>query len=152
MQLSSTTSLKGKAPGLCRQRKYISATLAGNTGKPTVLVNLFSWRNGTTDVTRTLHFGTPTEYEKKCFTLVLKGNISLGTSVFPEKTSGLKLDVLARAHLWKTGLDYRHGTGHGVGHFLNVHEGPQGIGMRSEYNDTSLCEGMTVTNGMSTQY
>lgn len=78
--------------------------------------------DGTTDVTRTLHFGDPTPYEKACFTHVLKGHIALATAVFPDKIEGVKLDALARAPLWQAGLDYRHGTGHGVGAFLNVHE------------------------------
>jgi Xaa-Pro aminopeptidase len=60
---------------------------------------------------------------------------------------GFKLDILARNALWRNGLDYRHGTGHGVGSFLNVHEGPHGIGTRAEYNDVPLKEGMVVTNG-----
>lgn len=74
--------------------------------------------DGTTDVTRTLHFGTPTELEKKAFTLVLKGFIALDTSVFPKGTSGFALDALARQFLWKEGLDYLHGTGHGIGSYL----------------------------------
>ncbi|GMF44295.1 unnamed protein product [Phytophthora fragariaefolia] len=78
--------------------------------------------DGTTDVTRTLHFGQPTEYEKACFTYVLKGHIALASTVFPDKTEGVRLDAITRAPLWKAGLDYRHGTGHGVGAFLNVHE------------------------------
>jgi Xaa-Pro aminopeptidase len=69
-----------------------------------------SLRDGTTDVTRTLHFGTPTAHEKHCFTLVLKGHINLATAVFPEGLLGSKLDVLARTPLWTAGLDYRHGT------------------------------------------
>lgn len=78
--------------------------------------------DGTTDVTRTLHFGEPTAYEKACFTYVLKGHIALARAVFPDKIEGVKLDAIARAPLWQAGLDYRHGTGHGVGAFLNVHE------------------------------
>lgn len=74
--------------------------------------------DGTTDTTRTLHFGEPTEAERKAYTLVLKGMISLDSVVFPKGTSGFALDVLARQHLWSEGLDYRHGTGHGVGSFL----------------------------------
>lgn len=74
--------------------------------------------DGTTDTTRTMHFGTPTETEKTAYTLVLKGMISLGNVVFPKGTSGFALDVLARQFLWAQGLDYRHGTGHGVGSFL----------------------------------
>jgi Xaa-Pro aminopeptidase len=74
--------------------------------------------DGTTDTTRTLHFGTPTEFEKKAYTLVLKGHIALDRAVFPKGTNGYALDVLARQFLWAEGLDYRHGTGHGVGSFL----------------------------------
>ena len=74
--------------------------------------------DGTTDTTRTLHFGTPTEMEREAFTLVLKGVIALETVVFPKGTKGVALDTLARQYLWQQGLDYRHGTGHGVGSYL----------------------------------
>ncbi|KAI7907495.1 uncharacterized protein BX663DRAFT_424720 [Cokeromyces recurvatus] len=104
------------------------------------------YKDGTTDVTRTLHFGTPTQYEKACFTAVLQGHIALDTAVFPTGTTGYLLDPFARMPLWRQGLDYRHGTGHGVGSFLNVHEGPHGIGVRAPYNNTPLAAGMTVTD------
>ena len=74
--------------------------------------------DGTTDTTRTLHFSTPTDMEVKAYTLVLKGVISLDRAVFPKGTTGFALDAFARQHLWREGLDYRHGTGHGVGSFL----------------------------------
>ncbi|XP_029212654.2 xaa-Pro aminopeptidase 1-like isoform X1 [Acropora millepora] len=83
--------------------------------------------DGTTDTTRTVHFGVPTEHQKDCYTRVLKGHIDIANAVFPNDTFGRTLDVFAREPLWKIGLDYRHGTGHGIGHFLNVHEGPQCI-------------------------
>ncbi|ACV75310.1 MAG: aminopeptidase P family protein [Zymomonas mobilis] len=83
--------------------------------------------NGTTDVTRTVIIGTPTEEMKQRFTLVLKGHIALATAVFPAGTSGGQLDSFARQYLWRAGVDYAHGTGHGVGAFLSVHEGPQRI-------------------------
>ncbi|KAI0316094.1 Creatinase/aminopeptidase [Amylostereum chailletii] len=102
--------------------------------------------DGTTDVTRTWHFGTPTAEEKRAATRVLQGHIAIDTAVFPNGTTGYIIDTWARRPLWKDGLDYMHGTGHGVGHFLNVHEGPQGIGMRIAYNDTALKAGMTVSN------
>lgn len=86
------------------------------------------FKHGTTDTTRTVHFGTPTAQEISAYTLVLKGHIALARAVFPEGTNGYQLDTLARLPLWRQGLDYRHGTGHGVGAFLNVHEGPMGIG------------------------
>jgi Xaa-Pro aminopeptidase len=78
--------------------------------------------DGTTDVTRTMHFGTPTIYEKDCYTRVLKAHIALARTIFPNKIEGVKLDAITRAPLWNVGLDYKHGTGHGVGAFLNVHE------------------------------
>lgn len=74
--------------------------------------------DGTTDTTRTFHFGVPTEFEKRAFTLVLKGTIGIDMAVFPKGTSGFAIDVLARQHLWKEGLDFLHGTGHGVGSYL----------------------------------
>ncbi|MCI5784153.1 MAG: aminopeptidase P family protein [Bacteroidales bacterium] len=83
--------------------------------------------DGTTDITRTICLGTPTAEQRRDFTLVMKGHIALGTAIFPEETRGDQLDALARQFLWKNGLSYLHGTGHGVGHFLNVHEGPQSI-------------------------
>ncbi|KAJ7394678.1 Xaa-Pro aminopeptidase 1 [Desmophyllum pertusum] len=83
--------------------------------------------DGTTDTTRTVHFGVPTKHQKDCYTRVLKGHIDIANAVFPNDTYGRTLDVFAREPLWKVGLDYRHGTGHGIGHFLNIHEGPQCI-------------------------
>ncbi len=85
------------------------------------------YRDGTTDVTRTIAIGQPTAEMRRRFTQVLKGHIALATAVFPAGTRGSQLDVLARMHLWADGVDYGHGTGHGVGHFLSVHEGPQRI-------------------------
>jgi len=76
--------------------------------------------DGTTDTTRTFHFGQPTEFEKRAFTLVLKGMIGIDTAVFPKGTSGFAIDVLARQHLWKEGLDFLHGTGHGIGSYLVI--------------------------------
>lgn len=83
--------------------------------------------DGTTDITRTIALGTPTGQEKRDFTLVMKGHIALGSTVFPAGTRGAQLDAIARQFLWKNGLSYLHGTGHGVGHFLSVHEGPHSI-------------------------
>ncbi|KAK7683444.1 hypothetical protein QCA50_013276 [Cerrena zonata] len=102
--------------------------------------------DGTTDVTRTWHFGTPSDEEKRAFTRVLQGHIAIDTAIFPSGTTGYVIDSWARRPLWEDGLDYRHGTGHGVGHFLNVHEGPHGIGVRIAYNNTALKSGMTVSN------
>lgn len=86
------------------------------------------YRDGTTDITRTVHFGEPTIEQRRFFTRVLQGHIALARAVFPEGTPGLMLDMLARQPLWQDGLNYGHGTGHGMGAYLNVHEGPIGIG------------------------
>jgi len=102
--------------------------------------------DGTTDTTRTLHFGEPTEMERKAYTLVLKGNIALEQAKFPKGVSGFALDSLARQFLWQEGLDYRHGTGHGVGSFLNVHEGPIGIGTRVQYSEVPLAVGNVISD------
>ena len=83
--------------------------------------------DGTTDITRTIALGNPTAEEKRDFTLVMKGHIALAQAVFPQGTCGTQLDVLAHQYLWQHGLNYLHGTGHGVGHFLSVHEGPHSI-------------------------
>ncbi|OJD38832.1 xaa-pro aminopeptidase [Diplodia corticola] len=104
------------------------------------------YRDGTTDTTRTLHFGEPTAMEKKAYTLVLKGNVALERARFPKGTSGFALDTLARQFLWAEGLDYRHGTGHGVGSFLNVHEGPIGIGTRVQYSEVPLAVGNVISD------
>ena len=100
--------------------------------------------HGTTDITRTIALGEPTAETRRNFTLVLKGHIALASTVFPEGTRGAQLDVLARQFLWKKGLAYLHGTGHGVGYVLNVHEGPQGI--RLQENPTALQPGMLLSN------
>ncbi|MES1919264.1 hypothetical protein MHBO_001123 [Bonamia ostreae] len=93
-----------------------------------------------------MHFERPTEEEVRQFTLVLKGHIALARAVFPEGLSGSMLDVLARQHLWKRGQNYGHGTGHGVGSFLNVHEGPQSISV-SKKPSIGLKAGMVLSNG-----
>ena len=100
--------------------------------------------DGTTDITRTISLGKPTDAQKRDFTLVLKGHIALGTAVFPIGTRGSQLDILARKAMWDLGINYGHGTGHGVGHFLNVHEGPQSI--RMDDNPVTLQTGMFMSN------
>ena len=90
--------------------------------------------DGTTDITRTIAIGTPTDEMKEKYTLVLKSHIALSSAIFPEKTSGEKLDILSRNILLKHNLNYAHGTGHGVGHFSNVHEGPNNISLTSNTN------------------
>jgi Xaa-Pro aminopeptidase len=102
--------------------------------------------DGTTDVTRTVHFGQPTEKERECFTRVLKGHIQLAMAVFPRLIKGSSLDTFARQYLWAQGLDYLHGTGHGVGMFLNVHEGPSSISPRPSPDDPGLEAGQILSN------
>lgn len=100
--------------------------------------------DGTTDITRTIAVGEPDAEVKRTFTLVLKGHIALASARFPKGTTGSQLDALARQHLWAHGFDFDHGTGHGVGHFLSVHEGPQRIA--KAYNPTALLPGMVLSN------
>lgn len=99
---------------------------------------------GTTDITRTVALGEPTEEEVTDYTLVLKGHIALSMAKYPEGTNGAQLDILARNALWQRGLNYGHGTGHGVGFYLNVHEGPNNISPRS--HKAVLKEGMITSN------
>lgn len=100
--------------------------------------------DGTTDITRTIALGDVTEEQKIVYTLVLKGHIQMELCKFPRGASGTQLDALARKDMWRYGLNYMHGTGHGVGSYLNVHEGPHQI--RMEYKPAPLVEGMTVTD------
>ncbi|KAF8012463.1 hypothetical protein BT93_I0586 [Corymbia citriodora subsp. variegata] len=102
--------------------------------------------DGTTDITRTVHFGRPSAHEKASYTAVLKGHIALGNARFPNGTNGYALDILARVPLWKDGLDYRHGTGHGIGSYLNVHEGPHLISFRPHARNVPMQASMTVTD------
>jgi Xaa-Pro aminopeptidase len=102
------------------------------------------YEDGTTDITRTVAIGRPAEPMRRHFTLVLKGHIALATARFPEGTTGSQLDVLARQYLWAAGLDYDHGTGHGVGAYLCVHEGPQNISNRP--SAVALKPGMVLSN------
>ena len=100
--------------------------------------------DGTTDITRTIPLGPLTDEQKRVYTLVLKGHIQIELCKFPSGASGTQLDILAREALWREGLNYLHGTGHGVGSFLNVHEGPHQI--RMEWKPAPLVAGMTVTD------
>ena len=102
--------------------------------------------SGTTDVTRTVALGVPTLEQKRDFTLALKGTIALSDAVFPEGTKGYQLDALARIALWKNGINFGHGTGHGVGFFLNVHEGPQGISPNAAGPASTVMEKGMVTS------
>ena len=101
------------------------------------------YEDGTTDITRTVAVGAPTPDMRKNFTLVLKGHIALARAVFPDGTNGAQLDTLARQYLWRAGLDFDHGTGHGVGSYLSVHEGPARISKLGSY---PLKRGMILSN------
>ena len=102
------------------------------------------YQDGTTDITRTIALGPLTESEKRDYTLVLKGHIRLAMARFPKGTCGTQLDVLARYAMWQDGINYLHGTGHGVGSYLNVHEGPHQF--RMNYMPAPLLPGMTITD------
>ena len=101
------------------------------------------YEDGTTDVTRTVAIGAPSEEMRERFTLVLKGHIAIARAIFPEGTSGAQIDPFARAPLWAAGLDYDHGTGHGVGSYLSVHEGPARL---SKFGGTALAASMVLSN------
>lgn len=102
------------------------------------------YQDGTTDITRTIALGKVTEEQKRIYTLVLKGHIQLSMCKFPSGSSGTQLDILARNDMWKAGLNYLHGTGHGVGSFLNVHEGPHQF--RMNWMPAPLLSHMTITD------
>eukprot|EP01069_Polyplicarium_translucidae_P002325 Polyplicarium_translucidae@DN1994_c0_g1_i3.p1 len=106
------------------------------------------FHDGTTDVTRCVRFGEPTDVERTMYTLVLKGHLELGRAWFPKGTRGPQLDAFARRPLWERGLDFKHGTGHGVGSYLNVHEGPCGItpALAGSPSETALSPGMVISN------
>ena len=124
--------------GSCAEIKPEGILLADSGGQ---------YLDGTTDITRTIALGTPTKEEKRNFTLVLQGNIALTKAKFPKGTKGAQLDILARKPLWDHGLNYGHGTGHGVGFFLNVHEGPQGFAnLNSARGRAIFEEGMITSN------
>lgn len=101
--------------------------------------------DGTTDITRTVHFGVPSDYEQEAYTRVLLGNLDLERLIWPASSqlAGAHMDLLARRHLWAKGMDFNHGTGHGVGFFLSVHEGPQSMSRKSK---VVLKPGMNITN------
>ena len=126
---------------------YRASPDSNATIKPDMLLLVDSggqYLDGTTDVTRTVVIGTPTSEQKRRFTLVLKGHIALASARFVKGTTGSQLDALARHALWQEGLDYDHGTGHGVGTFLGVHEGPQRISKVG--NTVALEPGMVISN------
>src|SRR6202034_3482141 len=101
------------------------------------------YQDGTTDVTRTIAIGTPTPEMRDRFTRVLRGHIAIARAVFPDGTTGAQIDTLARQFLWQAGIDFDHGTGHGVGSYLSVHEGPARI---SKLGTAPLRRGMILSN------
>ncbi len=125
-------------PGKCADIQQEGILLVDSGGQ---------YEDGTTDITRTITLSPPTQEQKRNFTLVLKGHIALAQARFPKGTTGQQLDTFARQYLWDAGLDYGHGTGHGVGFFLNVHEGPQGFApIASERGKTAHKPGMYTSN------
>ena len=142
----SFESISGAASNgaICHYRVNQATNLPLSKGSLFLIDSGGQYIDGTTDVTRTVPIGKPTQEMRERFTLVLKGHIALATVRFPEGTTGSNLDALARYPLWQTGLDYDHGTGHGVGVFLGVHEGPQRISKLP--NKIALQPGMIVSN------
>ena len=139
-----TISAAGSNAAMCHYN-YMNNTPAPLSMDSLYLVDSGAqYLDGTTDITRTVAIGTASNEQKKMFTLVLKGHIALAQIKFPEGTNGGQLDSLARQFLWQHGYDYDHGTGHGVGCFLNVHEGPQRIAKNSI--GVALQPGMVVSN------
>lgn len=139
----ATISGSGPNGAIIHYRVTTDTNRTLNEGELYLVDSGAQYRDGTTDVTRTVAVGTAGADEKYCFTLVLKGMIDMSLARFPIGTRGMDLDVLARIALWKAGFDYAHGTGHGVGAFLSVHEGPQNLSRRGEQE---LLPGMIISN------
>ena len=139
-----TISAAGANAAMCHYNHLnaVPATLAMDTVY--LLDSGGQYTDGTTDITRTVAIGDPGAEVRRMFTLVLKGHIALDQARFPQGTTGTQLDVLARQFLWREGFDYDHGTGHGVGVFLSVHEAPQRIS--KHYNAVALRPGMIISN------
>jgi Xaa-Pro aminopeptidase len=139
-----TISAAGPNAALCHYN-HLNATPAALTMNSVYLVDSGGqYIDGTTDITRTVAIGDPGDEVRHLFTLVLKGNIALARARFPSGTTGTQLDALARQYLWREGFDFDHGTGHGVGVFLSVHEGPQRISKAP--STVALRPGMIVSN------
>ncbi|NLS14794.1 aminopeptidase P family protein [Vibrio sp. SM6] len=140
-----TISAAGSNAAMCHYN-HINQAVPGQLALNTLYLvdSGGQYTNGTTDITRTIAIGEPTAAMKTQFTLALKGHIGIATARFPKGTRGYQLDTLARQHLWAQGYDYDHGTGHGVGHFLSVHEGPASISKRQI--DVPLAKGMVLSN------
>ncbi|RFB79594.1 aminopeptidase P family protein [Methylovirgula sp. 4M-Z18] len=140
----SFPSISGAGPNAAIPHYRVSRTSNRKIGKGIFLIDSGAqYEDGTTDITRTLVVGKPTAEMRDRFTRVLKGHIAIATSVFPKGTSGAQIDAFARQALWQAGLDFDHGTGHGVGSYLSVHEGPQRI---AKTGTTPLEPGMILSN------
>lgn len=146
MEDLSFDTISGAGPNgaLPHYRVSVASNRRLETGTLYLVDSGAQYLDGTTDVTRTVAIGTPSAEMRRHYTLVLKGHIALSTVRFPDGTTGTHLDTLARHALWQAGLDYDHGTGHGVGVYLGVHEGPQRIA--KAWNATPLRPGMIVSN------
>ncbi|MFN3229840.1 MAG: aminopeptidase P family protein [Asticcacaulis sp.] len=142
----SFDSIVGAGPhgALPHYRVNVASNIRVESGSLLLVDSGGQYLDGTTDVTRTMAIGTPSDEHRRMFTLVLKGHIALATVRFPEGTTGTQLDALARMPLWQAGFDYDHGTGHGVGAYLGVHEGPQRIAKMP--NSIALQPGMILSN------
>jgi Xaa-Pro aminopeptidase len=142
----SFDTIAGAGPNgaIVHYRVSEASNRALGTGELFLLDSGGQYPDGTTDVTRTIAIGAPSAEMRRRFTLVLKGHIALARARFPKGTTGSQLDTVARYELWQEGLDYDHGTGHGVGSYLNVHEGPQRISKLP--NSVPLQPGMIVSN------
>ncbi|MBB5073146.1 Xaa-Pro aminopeptidase [Bartonella callosciuri] len=138
-----TISAAGANGAIVHYRVNTETNKQLNAGELYLVDSGGQYRDGTTDVTRTVAIGNIGKEEKRCFTLVLKGMIALSTARFPKGTRGQDIDSLARIALWKAGFDYAHGTGHGVGSYLSVHEGPQNL---SRNGGQELVPGMIISN------
>ncbi len=140
-----TISAAGSNAAMCHYNHLNEAESTNLTMDSLYLVDSGGqYLNGTTDITRTIAIGQPSDFMIRQFTLALKGHIGIARARFPQGTRGYQLDTLARQHLWAEGFDYDHGTGHGVGHYLSVHEGPASISKRQI--DIPLVEGMVLSN------
>jgi Xaa-Pro aminopeptidase len=140
----STISAAGANAAMCHYNHINAVPARLTTGSVYLLDSGGQYTDGTTDITRTVSIGDPGPEVRRLFTLVLKGHIALAQVRFPRGTTGTQLDALARQFLWREGYDYDHGTGHGVGVFLSVHEGPQRIS--KAHNGVALRPGMIVSN------
>ncbi|MEJ6398446.1 aminopeptidase P family protein [Yoonia sp. 208BN28-4] len=138
-----TISGAGPNAAIVHYRVTDDTNRAVNAGELLLVDSGGQYRDGTTDITRTISIGQPTDEHRACYTRVLRGMVAISRLRFPKGLSGQHIDAFARAPLWEAGLDYDHGTGHGIGSYLSVHEGPQGISRRAT---TPFVPGMIVSN------